>query len=166
MKKYLCILCLLFSTPAVSTQLPSDSPSEEIISFLAEKFAKDVSWSHKHSFKSLGRSNVISYHGCMMSCVNTNVHGYLLYHGFCDRVCGISAKDGSMRDAVYWEDTNHMFSSRNNKRLKQIIKDNMKYMYLASYSNVTVEENGHYDAETGEVTYKIYPNHLKKSSLR
>jgi len=167
MKKYIIAICLLLSTPVVSKQLPPDSPSEdEIISSLAEKLAKDVSWSHEHALRKLGRENVISYHGCFMSCVNTNVHGYLLYHGFCDRVCGISAKSGAMRDAVYYEDTNHIFPSRNNKRLKQIIKDNMQYMYLASYSNVQVEENGHYDVDTGEVVYHIYPYHLKNNPLR
>lgn len=169
MNKYLCMLCLLFSTPAVSAvnMIPPSSPSQEeaIISSIAEKFAKDVSFSHQHAIRSLGRESVISYHGCIMSCVNTNVHGHLLSQVFCYRVCDMSLEDGAMRDAVYYEDTNHIFPSRTNKQLKKIIRENMEYMFRADPSNVQVIENAHYNAKTGEISYHINTRDVKKMSL-
>ena len=104
MKKCILAICLLLSTPAESAYVPhsySFQPSEEeLISSLAENLAKAVSWSHKHAIYNVGRDRLVSYYGCMMSCVNTDIHGQLLSQTFCDRVCGISALDGSMRDAV------------------------------------------------------------------
>ena len=171
MKKYLCIVCLLlFSTPAVSAYVPNSYPfqpsEEEIISSLAENLAKAVSWSHKHAIYNVGRDRLVSYYGCIMTCVNTDVHGQLLSQTFCDRVCGISAIDGAMRDAVYYEDTNHFFPSRTNKQLKQIIRDNMEYMFRADTINVQVDEYGHYDVDTGEVIYKIYTRAVKNNTLQ
>ena len=165
MKKYLLIICLLFSTPAESAYIPHNSLSEELISSLAENFAKDVSWSHKHAIYNVNRESVVSYHSCFMSCVNTDIHGHLLSQVFCDRVCRQSLKDSAMRDAVYYEDTNHFFPSRTNKQLKQIIKDNMDYMFRASPSNVKVVENAHYDIDTGEVYYQINTRDVKNKSL-
>ena len=165
MKKYLCMLFILFSTPAVSNQLPTDSLSEEVISSLAENLAKAVSWSPKQAIRTLGREHIISYHSCIMSCVNTDIHGHLLSQVFCDRVCGISAEDGAMRDAVYYEDTNHFFPNRTNKKLKQIIRDNMQYMFQSTPSHVQVVENAHYNVDTGEVSYHINTRDVKNKSL-
>lgn len=165
MIKYLCIICLLLSTPAVSAV--NDSLSEEaIISSLAENLAKDVSFSHKHAIYNVGRESVISYYGCIMSCVNTNIHGQLLSQVFCDRVCDMSLEDGAMRDAVYYEDTNHFFPSRTNKELKKIIRDNIEYMFRASPSNVQVVENAHYDVDTGEISYHINTRDVKNNPLQ
>lgn len=165
MKKYIIAICLLFSTPAVSAV--HDSPiSEEVISSLAENLAKAVSWSHQHAIRTVHRERIISYYGCIMSCVNTDIHGNLLSQTFCDRVCGLSAINGAMRDAVYYEDTNHFFPSRTNKQLKQIIRDNLDYMFQSNTSNVQVVENGHYDVVTGEISYHINTRDVKNNPLR